>query len=107
MRNVGSTGPRGISLVEILGAAVIMGIITAIVVPRLAASREEANRKADEEYKLLIDDAVERFYINENRWPALDLSDIGADSNYFPTGVPMNPVTGRAYTLNPTTHRAE
>ena len=107
MRRVGSRGPGGISLVEVLGAAVIMGIITAIVVPRLVASREEANRKAHEEYKLLIDDAVERFYINENRWPAIDLSDVGADSNYFPTGVPLNPVTGQTYVLNPTTHRAE
>ena len=107
MRKIVNVRPRGISLVEILGAAVIMGIITAIVVPRLAASREEANRKAHEAYKLQIDDAVERFYINENRWPAGDLADIGADSNYFPTGVPINPVTGQAYTLNPTTHRAE
>jgi type II secretory pathway pseudopilin PulG len=106
MRKV-NCGRSGISVMEILGAAVVLGIITAIVVPRLAASRDQANRKAHEEYKLQIDDAVERFYINENRWPANDLADIGADSNYFPTGVPLNPMSGRPYVLDPVTHRSE
>ena len=37
--------------------------------------------------------------------PAADLSDIGADANYFPDGIPTNPTSGAAYSLNATTHR--
>jgi type II secretory pathway pseudopilin PulG len=98
---------RRISMKKIVAAAVVIGIIAAIVVPRVAASRGEAKRQAHEEYKLQIDEAVERWYINENQWPATDLSDIGADSNYFPTGVPLNPISGRPYVLDPVTHRVE
>lgn len=98
---------RGVSLLEIVVAVVVVGVATAIVLPRVNASRESARQRAHEEFKLRINEAVEEFYINENRWPANDLSDIGADSNYFPAGVPFNPVTGRQYILNPTTHRAE
>jgi hypothetical protein len=42
--------------------------------------------------------------VEKGAWPALDLTDIGADVNYFPGGLPTNPVDGSAYTVNATTH---
>jgi hypothetical protein len=33
------------------------------------------------------------------------LSDIGADPDYFPDGLPTCPSTGAAYRLDPVTHR--
>ena len=95
------------SVIEILAALVILAIIGAVAIPRWISYRSTARQQAHEEYKMEIDDAVERYYINENEWPANDLADIGADPNYFPNGVPKNPLDGRRYTLNPTTHRAE
>jgi hypothetical protein len=46
-----------------------------------------------------------RYYIDNNAWPATNLSDIGANVNYFPDGLPTNPIDGTAYSLNTTTHR--
>jgi len=43
--------------------------------------------------------------VEKGAWPANDLSDIGADSNYFPDGTPTCPVSGQPYRLDPTTHR--
>jgi hypothetical protein len=43
--------------------------------------------------------------MNTGNWPANDLSDIAADPNYFPEGLPVNPVDNTPYTLNSTTHR--
>ena len=52
-----------------------------------------------------INGAVERWYINRSYWPAFDLSDIGADKDYFPGGIPRSPVDGHSYSLDPATHR--
>lgn len=54
----------------------------------------------------LINAAVELWYVqHEGQWPKEDLSDIGRDRDYFPTGIPVCPVTGGAYHLDPQTHR--
>jgi len=52
-----------------------------------------------------INITVEQYYMNSGAWPANDLSDIGANVNYFPDGLPVCPVTGSAYKLDPTLHR--
>ena len=52
-----------------------------------------------------INAAVERWYTEKGTWPANNLSDIGADANYFPDGLPVNPMDSSAYTLNATSHR--
>ena len=61
--------------------------------------------KVNSHNKATINAAVERWYVEKGTWPAVNLSDIGADANYFPDGVPVNPTNGAAYTLNATTHR--
>jgi hypothetical protein len=68
-------------------------------------SSDEAKQKTHATNKTTINSTVERYYVEQGTWPANDLSDIGADLNYFPAGVPTNPVDGSAYTLNATTHR--
>lgn len=95
----------GFSLLELLAVVTILGIIAAIIVPRVTTSSDTAKQRVMEHHKATINSAVERWYIDNNSWPALDLSDIGADINYFPEGIPANPVDGSAYALNATTHR--
>jgi general secretion pathway protein G len=96
---------RGFSLLELLAVVTILGIIAAIIVPRVTVSNSTAKTKVRDHHKATINAAVERYYIDTNAWPATDLSDIGGNVNYFPSGIPTNPVDGTAYSLNATTHR--
>jgi general secretion pathway protein G len=95
----------GFSLMELLAVVTILGIIAAIIVPRVAVSSDTAKTKVNAHNKATINSAVERWYVEKGAWPATNLSDIGADLNYFPDGLPVNPTNNTAYTLNTTTHR--
>ena len=98
-------GRRGFSLLELLAVVTILGIIAVVVIPRISVSSTTAKTNAHNQNKSEINSAVERWYFSTGTWPANDLSDIGADSNYFPNGLPTNPVDGSAYSLNAATHR--
>ena len=95
----------GFSLMELLAVVTILGIIAAIIVPRVSVSSDTAKSKVNLHNKATINAAVERWYIDNGTWPATNLSDIAADVDYFPSGIPTNPVDASAYTLNATTHR--
>jgi general secretion pathway protein G len=105
MKSIGIRKRAGFSLMELLAVVTILGIIAAIIVPRVAISSDTAKTKVNSHNKATINAAVERWYIEKGTWPANNLSDIGADTNYFPDGVPVNPTNGTAYSLNATTHR--
>lgn len=95
----------GFSLLELLAVVTILGIIASIIVPRVTNSSDTAKQRVRDHHKATINSAVERYYINTSAWPAADLSDIGADINYFPQGIPVNPVDQSTYSMNTTTHR--
>jgi general secretion pathway protein G len=96
---------RGFSLLELLAVVTILGIIAVVVIPRISVSSSKAKTEANNQNKAEINSAVERWYFEKGAWPANDLSDIGADTNYFPSGLPTNPVDGSSYSLNATTKR--
>jgi general secretion pathway protein G len=95
----------GFSLLELLAVVVILGIIAAVIIPRVSVSTATAKEKVRDDHKAAINSAVEQYKLNTGNWPADDLSDIAADDNYFPDGIPLSPVDGTPYTLNSTTHR--
>ncbi|MGD9635904.1 MAG: type II secretion system protein [Pirellulales bacterium] len=97
----------GFSWVELLAIVTILGIIAAIVVPRLTISKEAALQRVDHRNKSEINAAVERWYVEKGVWPQDDLKDIAADAAYFPHGLPSRPADGGTYSLNPTTHRVD
>lgn len=97
----------GFSWVELLAIVTILGIISAIVVPRLTISKEAALERASRRNKADINAAVERWYVEKGAWPQDDLKDIGADAGYFPQGLPTHPGNGAPYSLNPSTHRVD
>ena len=102
---------QAFTLLELLAVVTILGIIAVIVVPRITTSSDTAKAKANLHNKAVINAAVERYYVDKGSWPATDLAEIdtgGADYlDYFPDGLPANPVDGSAYTINATTHRVE
>src|SRR3954463_6642813 len=107
MKSIRNRKRTGFSLMELLAVVTILGIIAAIIVPRVAVSSDTAKAKVNAHNKATINAAVERWYVEKGAWPAANLSDIGADTNYFPDGLPVNPTNNTAYTLNATTHRVQ
>ncbi len=90
---------------ELLAVVTILGILAALIVPRVAVSTDLAKEKTCLHNRAEINITVEQYYLNTGTWPADDLSDIGADPNYFPDGLPTCPVSGQPYRLDPATHR--
>jgi len=96
---------QAFSLLELLAVVAILGTISALIIPRVTASAATAKEATDSINRAKINAAVERWYLEQGVWPANDLSDIGVNPDYFPEGIPPNPVNGFPYTLNATTHR--
>lgn len=103
--NAHNSSRSGFSLMELLAVVTILGVLAAIIVPRITVTASTANARVDEQNRALINSAVERYHLAEGDWPADDLSDIETNLNYFPLGLPTNPTTGASYTLDPSTHR--
>ncbi len=96
--------PRfGLSLIEVMIVVTILGIIAAIVVPRVNTGTDTAKEKVKQHDMAQLNSAIERYYIENSSWPAT-LADLVP--NYLPDGVPANP-TGGAFNINATTHRVE
>lgn len=96
----------GFSLMELLAVITILGVIAAIVVPRVTTSSDLAKQKVHEHNRGTINSAVERYYIENGSWPSTNLSELN-NVAYFPDGLPTNPIDGSAYALNATTHRID
>ena len=94
---------RGMSLLELMAVVLIIGALAAILVPRASVARSEAQEKACYHNRMLINSAVERYAVTNGADPT-DLSDLNTP-DYFPEGIPVCPVSGNPYTLNPATQR--
>ena len=96
---------RARHLLELLIVVVILGVLGAIVLPRIAWSAAEAKKNACAHNCAVINGAVQRWYFDKGEWPDKDLDDIGADPDYLPGGVPRCPVDDSKYKLDNGTHR--
>jgi general secretion pathway protein G len=95
----------GFSLLELLAVVAILGVIAVVVIPRISSSTQRAKEEVNRQNIAEINGAVERWYMEKGTWPATDLKDISVDPNYFPEGVPKNPVDDSDYQLDGTTFR--
>ena len=93
------------SLLEMLAAVTILGILAAVLLPRMGAYGAKAKGNACSVNKANIDVQTQLWYRTKGAWPATNLSDIGANKTYFPDVLPVCPVDGSAYQLDSTTHR--
>lgn len=98
---------RGFTFIEFCAVATIVSIIAAIVVPRVVVSEEVAKSTLRDHYVATLNAAVERYRDENGVWPAIDLAEIASDAARFPDGLPSDPITGRSFKLNPTTHEVE
>ncbi len=95
----------GFSLLEVLAVVSLMGIVAAIVMPRLSSHSKDARINACHLYRGNIEVQAELWRRNRGKWPAGSLKDIGQTSRYFPDGLPACPVDDSSYTIDPTTGR--
>src|SRR5262245_26742499 len=93
------------SLTEMMAVLAILCILAAVIVPRLSAHQDKGKKSACYANKGDIELQVKLWKRNKSSLPAANLSDIGADTSYFPGGLPVCPVDGTAYTINTTTGR--
>lgn len=90
------------SLLELIAVVVIIGIMATLILPRAVDARNQAAEKSCFHNRMLINSAAERYAVTTGSDPA-DISVLANDPNYFPEGIPVCPVSGNAYTLNPGT----
>ena len=95
----------GISLLEMVAALTIVGILAVIIIPRFTNQSLNAKRNACFVNKNNIEVQCQLWLRQKNAFPAANLSDIGGNTSYFPEGLPVCPVDGSAYTVNTTTQR--
>jgi prepilin-type N-terminal cleavage/methylation domain-containing protein len=97
--------PAGFSLLELVAVVTLLGVIAAVVMIRVTGvDKNQVKKTACDSTRGEIDLQVRLWLRTKGAWPAANLSDIGADTNFFPRGVPRCPVDGSDYTLDTTTH---
>jgi general secretion pathway protein G len=93
----------GFSLTELTAVVAILGVLAVLVIPRVSFHQDNAKRAACYADQGDIELQVKLWKRAKGTYPAANLSDIGADTTYFPSGLPVCPVDGTAYTINTTT----
>ena len=96
---------RALTLLELLAVVLLVGILSAIVISRFLGPSDVAKRNACYVYKGEIELQAQLWFRNTGTWPDANLTAIGSDPTYFPSGLPACPVDGSGYTFDPATHR--
>jgi len=96
---------HGLTLLELLAVVLLLGILSAVVISRFLGPSDVAKRNACYAYKGEIELQAQLWFRNTGTWPGANLAAIGSDPTYFPSGLPVCPVTGSAYTFDPATQR--
>lgn len=95
---------KGFTLIELLTVVLILGIIAAIVIPRIADSGKMAKINACRTNVKLMNEQIEKCKLDTGEWPNL-LTDLD-HPNYFPDELPECPF-GEAYTLDSSIQRVK
>ncbi len=91
---------KALSLLELLSAVTILGVLAAIALPRTTGAFDKGKATSCHINQAEIELQCRLWYRMSGSWPATNLVDIGADLNYFPESVPTCPVDGTTYTID-------
>ena len=87
---------KGVTLIELLIVVLILAALSAIAIPRISQSATNAKQKACHTNLDVINSSIELFNADTGGYPG-DLTVVSEDTDYFPDGVPVCPVTDAAY----------
>jgi prepilin-type N-terminal cleavage/methylation domain-containing protein len=90
------------SLTELMAVLTILGVLAALIVPRVVGHQEAAKSAACEANRAEIELQAKLWRRSNGTYPTADLSNISAEPANFPGGLPVCPVDGTAYTIDPT-----
>lgn len=91
------------SLTELMTVLAIVGVLAAMVIPRVGSHQHTANKAACYANQGDIELQVKLWKRANGTYPATNLGDIGANPSYFASPVPVCPVDGTPYTISTTT----
>ena len=94
---------KGITLIELLIVVLILGALSAIAIPRISQSADNAKAKACRTNVDLLNSMIEVYNVDNDGYPAT-LATLTGDTDYFPDGAPTCGF-GDAYVMNGTTYR--
>ena len=101
--NDSSNRRNAFTLLEMLGVVAILAILAIYIIPRVTTSSSEARNSVNEYNKASINSAVERYGATRGELPNT-IDDLDAPE-FFPDGIPNNPVDNQPYELDPVTKR--
>jgi prepilin-type N-terminal cleavage/methylation domain-containing protein len=91
------------SLTELMAVVAVLGVLAALIVPRVLGHLNTTKRAACYANQGDIEMQAKLFNRNTGAYPAANLSNISGNTAYFPGGLPVCPVDGSAYTIDTTT----
>ena len=94
---------KGVTLIELLIVVLILGALSAIAIPRISQSANNAKQKACDVNVDVINSAIEMYNADTGGYPAL-LTDVTVNTTYFPDGAPACPYA-TAYVMDGVTYR--
>ncbi len=89
---------EGVTLIELLIVVLILAALSAIAIPRISQSAQNAKANACDTNVDVINSAIEMYNADNAGYPAA-LNTVTGDLAYFPDGAPSCPLSG-TYTMN-------
>ena len=80
----------GVTLIELLIVVLILGALSAIAIPRISQSADNAKAKACRTNVDVLNSTIEVYNADTGDYPAT-LATITGDTDYFPDGAPTCP----------------
>ncbi|TWT89916.1 Type II secretion system protein G precursor [Pseudobythopirellula maris] len=97
------TSRGAFSLLELMAVVVVLGVLAAIIVPRVSIHVDNSQATVCHVNKRLVESQAHLWWFHNDEFPLSDLSDIEVDPDYFPEGIPTCPIDGTSYTIDTNT----
>ena len=88
-----ATKKKGVTLIELLIVVLILAALSAIAIPRISQSAQNARQNACDTNVDVINSAIEMYNADTGGYPAA-LTDVTGSVTYFPDGAPACPLGG-------------